>query len=112
MKRSLFIRVLLSLLLLVSQQMAVSHAMSHWTGSTDKSENVQFDGKSKPSKVVAHEHSCAQCFAYAQLASTIGSSTYVWPAVDVQWMHLAALAPSADCARTVCVFQSRAPPQA
>jgi hypothetical protein len=112
MKRSSFIRVLLSLLLLVSQQMAVSHAMSHWTGSTDESVNVQFDGKSKPSKVLVHEHSCAQCYAYVQLASAIGSSVYALPAVDVRWMHLASLAPSADCTRTVCVFQSRAPPQA
>jgi hypothetical protein len=112
MKRGSFIRVLLSLLLLVSQQMAVSHAMSHWSGSTDKSVNVQFDGTDKPSKPVAHEHSCAHCFAYGQLASAIGSSAYAFPAVDVQWMHLASLAPSADCTRTVCVFQSRAPPQA
>jgi LPS sulfotransferase NodH len=112
MKRSSFIRVLLSLLLLVSQQLAVSHAISHLTGSTDKSVNVHFDGTSKPSKPVANTHSCAHCFTSGQMASAIGSSAYVFPAVDVQWMRFASLAPAADCTSTVCVFQSRAPPQA
>jgi hypothetical protein len=112
MKRSLFLRVLLSLLLLVSQQMAVSHAMSHWTGTADKSAHVQVDSKHKPSKGLDHELGCSQCFAYAQMESAIGTSAYALPVVDVRPVHLALLVSSADCIRTVCVFQSRAPPQA
>jgi hypothetical protein len=111
MKRSLF-RVLLSLLLLVSQQMVLSHAMSHWTGAGNKSVQVQVDGKHAPSKVLAHEPGCAQCFAYAQMASALGTPTFALPAIDHAPVHQALLASSANCIRTVCVFQSRAPPSA
>jgi hypothetical protein len=110
MKRSLFLRVLLSLLLLVSQQMAVSHAMSHWPGAADKA--VQAGAKHAPSKELAHEAGCAQCFAYAQLASALGSPSYLVPLLAVQAFHIASPIPSADCIRTVCVFQPRAPPHA
>ena len=112
MKRSLFLRVLLSLLLLVSQQMAVSHAMSHWTGAADKPAQVQAGGKHAPSKELAHEAGCAQCFAYAQLASALGSPAYLVSLPVVQAFHLASPIPCADCIRTVCVFQPRAPPLA
>lgn len=112
MKRSVFLRVLLSLLLLVSQQMAISHAMSHLAGTGDKVAQVQVDSKHKAAKGLAHEPGCSQCFAYAQMASAIGTPAYALPIVDVQPNHLAPLASSVDCIRTVCVFQSRAPPQA
>ena len=41
MTRRFLIRTLLSLLLLMSQQMAISHAMTHWAGSRDGA--TQFD---------------------------------------------------------------------
>ena len=109
MKRSLFVRVLFSLLLLLSQQMAISHAMSHWAGTAEKSAQVQVD--SKPSKGGAQELGCSQCFAYSQMVSAIGTPSYAMLVVDVRLVHLALLTPSSDCVRTVCVFQSRAPPQ-
>ena len=112
MKRSLFLRVLLSLLLLVSQQMAVGHAMSHIAGSADKTAQTRAGGKATPSKELADDAGCSQCFAYAQMASALGSPAYVLPVVDAQPFHQSAAVRSADCIRTVCVFRSRAPPLA
>jgi hypothetical protein len=112
MKRAFFLRVLLSLLLLVTQQMAVGHAMSHWTGSADTAARSQADGKHKPAKMVADDQGCSECLAYAQLASVIGSPAHSVPALAVAALDAASPFPAAVCARTVCVFQSRAPPQA
>lgn len=112
MKRSLFLRVLLALLMLLSQQMAASHAMSHWAGTADKSAQFKTDSKQNPSNGIAQELGCSQCFAYAQMASAIGSPAYASLVVNIRFVHGAVLAPTADCIRTVCVFQSRAPPQA
>jgi hypothetical protein len=111
MSRNLFLRVVLSLLLLVSQQSALSHAMSHWTGG-DQTEQAQSGSKRTASKGSVHDANCAQCLSYAQMASAIGSPAYVMPALDLAAVHLVSPIPASDCARTDCVFQSRAPPQA
>jgi hypothetical protein len=112
MSRKLFLRVVLSLLLLVSQQSALSHAMSHWTGGDDQTEQAQTGSKRTPSNGTVHDANCAQCLSYAQMASAIGSPAYVMPALDLAAVHLVSPIPASDCARTDCVFQSRAPPQA
>lgn len=111
MKRSLLLRALFAFLLLLSQQMAISHAMSHRTGTADKSAQLKVDSKHKPLKGAAHELGCSQCFAYAQMASAIGTPANALRVMDVLPVHLALLTLSTDCVRTVCVFQSRAPPQ-
>jgi hypothetical protein len=112
MKRHLFLRVLLSLLLLLSQQMAISHAMSHWAGTADKSAQVELESAQNPSKDGVDGHACPECLAYAQLASAVSSPVFALPVSGVQPSHLTLFVPSADCIRTVCVFRSRAPPQA
>lgn len=109
MNRNLFLRVLLSLLLLVSQQSAMSHAVSHWTGSADQTAQVA-GNKGTPNNT-ADDAGCVQCLTYAQMASAIGSPSYLLPALDIAAVHQIAAIPTTDCARTVCVFQSRAPPQ-
>jgi hypothetical protein len=110
MKSSPLIRVLLSLLLLLSQQMAIGHVMSHWTGTQENAAQIRGSQKQEPSKGSAHELGCTQCFAYAQLATAIGTSTYSLPFVPVHFVHFTQLSSSADCVRTLCAFQSRAPP--
>ena len=112
MKRAFVLRVLLSLLLLVTQQMAVGHAMSHWTGSADTAARVHADVKHKPASVYADDQGCSQCLAYAQLASAVGSPTHAVPVFDVASLAPAVPTLFTECVRTVCVFQSRAPPQA
>ncbi|MCE3602369.1 hypothetical protein LXA47_01915 [Massilia sp. P8910] len=110
MKSSPLIRVLLSLLLLLSQQMAIGHVMSHWAGTSENTARIQRTQKQEPSKGIAHELGCSQCFAYAQLASAIASSIYSLPRVPFHFVHLKQHSSSADCVRTFCAFQSRAPP--
>jgi hypothetical protein len=112
MKRSLFLRVLLSLLLLVSQQMAVSHAVSHLAGVADQTAQAKAGSKHSPTKELAGEAGCSQCFAYAQMASVLSSPTVVLPVLDARAFHQIVPVGAADCLRTVCVFRSRAPPLA
>jgi hypothetical protein len=78
MTRRFFIRVLLSLLLLMSQQMAISHAMTHWAG--------QRDGAAQLHKAPGQQHKRGVSSAFGASATQPG------------------------CARTICVFQPRAPP--
>ncbi len=114
MNRRSFIRVLLSLLLLMSQQMAISHALTHWAGSRDGAAQVHKSAAGQDERAVgaafAQDQTCEQCLAFAQIASAVGSSPRCF-AFDGS--ASCATGPSATlpgCARTTCVFQSRAPP--
>lgn len=111
MNRAFFLRVLLSLLLLVTQQMGASHAMSHWAGS-DTTAQSQADATQAPSNEFAHDQGCAQCLAYAQVSAAVASPAHALPPLAPAAFDPLAASRVADCARTVCVFQSRAPPQA
>ncbi|MFL6660381.1 MAG: hypothetical protein ACJ8GW_20000 [Massilia sp.] len=108
MIRSVFFRLLLSLLLLVTQQSALVHAMTH--GIDAGSQTAQVDGKSSSTKNNIHEAHCAQCLGFAALAVALTSAPYAIADLDGQAVHQRAALPASDCARTVCVFQSRAPP--
>ncbi|MES2128202.1 MAG: hypothetical protein V4463_13100 [Pseudomonadota bacterium] len=108
MNRRALLRVVLSIVLLLSQQMAIAHAISHWSGSARL---VQDEG-SRLSKAVATDQSCEQCLAFAQIASALGNAPRTFAATDVASIGVAMWAVSADCARPACPFQSRAPPAA
>lgn len=114
MKRAFFLRVLLSLVLLVTQQMAAGHAMSHWTGTAHTAAHGHADGRHPPAPApaLADEQGCSQCLAYAQLGSAIGSPAHALPGIAAGSVKLAGPSLPGVCARTVCAFQSRAPPQA
>ncbi|MBD8531825.1 MULTISPECIES: hypothetical protein [unclassified Massilia] len=117
MRRSIA-HVLLSLLLLVSQQMAFAHAMSHWTGkiapahalAASTSASIGFDAERDLSSSVAQDGSCSQCLAFAQMASAIGSTPRQFVPLDFQAERAGAFAAIAAPPRTVCAFHSRAPP--
>jgi hypothetical protein len=114
MNRRSLIRVLLSLLLLLSQQMAISHAMTHWAGSRERAAQLQKLSCAQDERGVgarfAQDQTCEQCLAFAQIASAVGS----WPrCFAFDGAATCATGPSATqpgCARTICVFQPRAPP--
>lgn len=114
MMRRRLVHVLLSLLLLVSQQMAFAHAMSHWTGKLGTSHAIaalaQADTDSDLSSSVAQDRSCFQCLAFAQMASAIGSTTRQFAPLDLQAERIIALATTERAPNTFCVFRSRAPP--
>jgi hypothetical protein len=114
MMRRRLVHVLLSLLLLVSQQMAFAHAMSHWTGKIGSTHPnaafVQLDTDNELSSAVAQDRSCSECLAFAQMASAIGSTPRKYAPPDLRVERILALATSEAAPRTVCVFHSRAPP--
>ena len=113
MMRRCVVHVLLSLLLLVSQQMAFAHAMSHWTGklgTAHSAAQVLAEGENDLSSSVAQDGSCSQCLAFAQMASAIGSHHRQFALLDLQTERVSAFAGTEAARRTVCVFHSRAPP--
>lgn len=113
MTRQAFVRVLLSLLLLISQQMASSHVMSHLTGSVDRVAAAQPAGPdSELSSALAQDQTCSHCLAFAQLGGTLGSKTHAFALPGQQSARIAAAATHDAGARTILAFQSRAPPQA
>lgn len=114
MMRRRIVHVLLSLLLLVSQQMAFAHAMSHLTGKLGGSHPVaglsQPDTDNDLSSSVAQDRSCAQCLVFAQMATAIGSTPRQFAPLDLQDERIIALVTTEAVPRTVCAFHSRAPP--
>jgi hypothetical protein len=112
MTRQVFVRVLMSLLLLFSQQMANSHVMTHWTGSSEAAALVQPPSESETSRAAAADQSCNKCLVFAQFAAPMGSTdlAYVLPAQSS--LPVDGVAIAAAHARTILAFQSRAPPQA
>jgi hypothetical protein len=113
MSRSL-VHVLLSLLLLVSQQLSLGHGYTHWTEVQETlsqaSANARDDGGKLP-KPVLHDL-CAQCAASAQVA-------FALPAAIRQFVpaELAYAAPTLPptpgiCLLSDCAFQPRGPPRA
>jgi hypothetical protein len=107
-RRSL-LHVLLSLLLLLSQQMAMAHAMSHWTSSLAPAAERQ-SSHSELSSAFAHDRSCAQCLAFAQIGTAVGSTARQFAPPETCSQGLAGATPRALASRTVRLFDSRAPP--
>jgi len=116
MSRSI-VHVLLSLLLLVSQQMSFVHGLSHWDDLRQVPDRqslagqVDDGGGGKPSKPALHEV-CAQCAAGAQLAFALPAMAYVF--VPLERIAGALAAPCATGIRcgAIRAFQPRGPPQA
>lgn len=71
MKRQVLLRVLLSFVLLFSQQMATAHALEHLTAAFDAAAQVEADDASELAKAVAQHQNCHQCLAFAQLAGPL-----------------------------------------
>lgn len=114
MTRRSFIRVLLSLLLLMSQQMAISHAMTHWAGSRDNAARLDKAAGQQDNRGIsaafAQDQTCEQCLAFAQIASAVGTQPRCFAADGSATCATGPSATQPGCARTTCVFQSRAPP--
>lgn len=100
------LHVLFSLLLLVAQQMAFTHDLSHGSASA-----VSAIGHSDDSGDGGDGH-CSQCAAFADVEPAPGADfPSLWLA-DAGVARPPAAPLSSPCARTVCVFRSRAPPLA
>lgn len=113
MNRQVINRILLSLLLLLSQQMAFAHALSHWTGTLHgtKAEQHESDG-SGLSSAVAQDQTCDHCLALAQLVAPLASTPRTFCAGDNGATAFISTDTGTHCPRVVCGFNPRAPPQA
>jgi hypothetical protein len=112
MTRRNMIRVLLSLLLLVSQQMAFSHVITHWSGQRGDTAGHVARGDGNVSDAFAKDQVCSQCLAFAQIAGAVGNCprSFAPPASP---SGAIALSPEHTVdARIVVAFRSRAPPAA
>lgn len=111
MTRRSLTHVLLSLLLLLSQQLAIAHVMSHWSAQINTPVQIQA-GKDDGglSKAIAQDQSCDQCLAFAQIASAVGNTprSFAPPAQCDAAIGTAGAVPAG--ARAPCPFDTRAPP--
>ena len=118
MTRQAFNRILLSLLLLITQQMAASHAMSHWSSALGlgkaaaQAHQSASAGDSDLSRAFALDQSCDQCLAFAQLVGPLSNTPRAFAPPDMVAIAISTAVGQPACARTICAFQSRAPPPA
>lgn len=111
---------LLSLLLVLSQQMGISHALSHWPDGRqaervlrqvqNQQQNREANQEQRRAKSLPLEQSCAQCLAFAQIGSALDSPFHVFPSTHAAASAVSAIAAQPACRRRPCVYQSRAPP--
>jgi hypothetical protein len=114
MSRSL-VHVLLSLLLLVSQQLSLGHGYTHWAEIDEtlvqQATAGSDDGSDKLPKPGLHDL-CGQCAASAQIAFALPTTLRQFVPAKLAYAAPAVPATPGICLLTDCPFQSRAPPQA
>ncbi|MCS0581766.1 hypothetical protein NX784_09200 [Massilia pinisoli] len=117
MPRSL-VHVLLSLLLLVSQQLSLGHGYTHWAevdealvqqaaAGADEAD----DNSGKLPKPALHDL-CGQCAASAQIAFALPTTLRRFVPAELAYAAPVVRATPGICLLEACPFQSRAPPQA
>lgn len=120
MVRRHFFHVLLSLLLVFSQQMGYAHALTHSASVAgvanvldladgSASEHAEDAGQSGITKL-GFDHSCAQCLAFAQLAAAADTRFYSFPLLDGCAVVSPRQPAAPACAAMRRGYQSRAPP--
>ncbi|WP_296945162.1 hypothetical protein [uncultured Massilia sp.] len=114
MPRSL-IHVLLSLLLLVSQQFSVAHGYTHWNEVGERIAQAQraaaSDDGGKPAKPALHDL-CGQCQASAQIAFALPATTRQFVPIALAYAVPSLPATPGICLLADCPFQPRGPPRA
>jgi len=114
MSRSL-VHVLLSLLLLVTQQLSLGHGYTHWAEIDEtlvqQAAGGAGDGSGKLPKPGLHDL-CGKCAASAQIAFALPTTLRRF--VPARLAYAAPVVPDTPgvCLLKACPFQSRGPPQA
>lgn len=106
---------LLSLLLVLSQQLGMAHAISHWSDYRQSGERVlQFEAGAEQggNAGLALDHNCSQCAAFAQLASALPTQDSAFPVVAYGATFVAAAPAQPQQAPSARPYDSRAPPLA
>ena len=108
-----FVHLFLALLLLLTQQVGVTHIYSHWDG-IEQQQNVQLSDEdhAEHRKRVAVHKVCAECVSVAQMSAAITSSPLTLAISTLSTGPVTVPTTLPACERTTCVFQSRAPPLA
>ncbi|HWW70400.1 MAG TPA: hypothetical protein VN089_10710 [Duganella sp.] len=99
-------------MLLFTQQIGATHVYSHWTGVSQSDTAFSSEEQAEHRKRVAVHKVCAECVSVAQMAAAITSAPTTTAVVAIGGGVIATPATLTACERTVCVFQSRAPPLA
>ena len=114
MSRSL-VHVLLSLLLLVTQQLSLGHGYTHWAEIDEtlvqQAAAGKDDGSGKLPKPGLHDL-CGQCAASAQIAFALPATPRRFVPAELAYATPVIPATPGICLLTACPFQSRGPPQA
>ena len=115
MSRSL-VHVLLSLLLLITQQLSLGHGYTHWAeideGLVQQAAATGEDGSGgKLPKPGLHDL-CGQCAASAQIAFALPTTPRQFVPAALAYATPATPDTPGICLLAACPFQSRAPPQA
>lgn len=108
------LHVLLGVLLVLSQQLGMAHAVSHWSDfrrSSEQQQATDADGNGI-SAGLALDHSCSECAAFASLASAIHTPSFTFPSVDYSAPEAGVALLQLNDARTARAYNSRAPPLA
>jgi hypothetical protein len=111
MRRSV-VHVFLALLLLLTQQVGVTHVYTHWIGTELPTAELSDEDHAENRKRQAVHKVCAECVSAAQMAAAVTSSPLTLAIVTISAGVIAMPATLSACERTTCVFQSRAPPLA
>lgn len=112
MQRRSIVHVFLALLLLFTQQLAVTHVYTHWAEIGQQSAQLSDQDHAEHRKRIAAHKMCSECVSVAQMAAAIDTAPPPLAMATVSAGPVAAPATLSDCERTTCVFQSRAPPLA
>ena len=112
MHRRPIIHVFLALLLLFTQQVGTTHVYSHWIGVSQSDTAFSSEEQAEHRKRIAVHKACAECVSVAQMAAAVTSPPVTLAVVALGGGVVATPATLSACERTVCVFQSRAPPLA
>jgi hypothetical protein len=113
MSRSL-VHLLLSLLLLVSQQLSLGHGYTHWAEIRDTPAQTAADGGNgggKPLKPGLHDL-CGQCASSAQVAFALPSAIRRFIPAELAYGAPSLPLTRGVCLQTGCAFQPRGPPRA
>ncbi|NIA57931.1 DUF2946 family protein [Massilia sp. TW-1] len=114
MSRSL-VHVLLSLLLLISQQLSLGHGYTHWAEIdetlVEQTAAGDDDGSGKLPKPGLHDL-CGQCAASAQIAFALPTTLRQFVPAEPAYAAPAVRTTPGICLLKTCPFQSRGPPQA
>lgn len=115
--------MLLSLLLVFSQQMGYAHALTHTAASAELAANLALsadqaqaadgaDGDPHLNGIIklGLDHSCAQCLAVAQFTAAVDSRFHSFPLLDGIAVIGVAAPLAVLPARPLAAYHSRAPP--